>query len=344
MNQTLLFYDRAFLDHDAGPGHPESAARLDAIVAALERDPVPGTEWRRPRAATEAELAAVHQSSYLALLGALGGRAVQLDPDTATSPGSWQAARLAAGAAVEAVEEVAAGRAKNAFALVRPPGHHAEPAGSMGFCLLNNAAVAAEAARRQGAARVAVLDWDVHHGNGTQHVFESRADVLYLSSHQFPFYPGTGAPEEVGRGGGKGFTVNCALPPGQGDADYGAVFTDVFLPALESFAPELVIVSAGFDAHARDPLGGMRVTERGFAAMCSAMVDVAARSAGGKLVLLLEGGYDLAALAASVRACVEVLAGARDSFPAGGGVGPGAPAAIAATRRALAAAGRPLAR
>jgi acetoin utilization deacetylase AcuC-like enzyme len=184
---------------------------------------------------------------------------------------------------------------------------------------------------------VAILDWDVHHGNGTQHMFEDRADVLYLSAHQYPFYPGTGAAEEVGHGAGAGFTVNCALEPGQGDADYGAVFHDLFLPALERFAPDLILVSAGFDAHARDPLGDMRVSERGFAAMCSALADQAPDE---KLVLLLEGGYDLDALAASVRATVEVLTGNRETFPAG--VAAHAPEAIAATRLAMARAGRPL--
>lgn len=335
MSATLLLSDPAFLEHDAGAGHPESPARLAHIIAALETNPVPGTSWLAPRPATDAELTAVHRPEHIAQLSSFDGRGARLDPDTAMSPGSWRAAQLAAGAAVTAVDEVWAGRATNAFALVRPPGHHAEAARAMGFCLLNNAAIAAEAALRLGATRVAILDWDVHHGNGTQHLFEGRGDVLYLSAHQFPFYPGTGAPEETGSGAGAGFTINCALPPHQGDADYGAVFHDLFLPALEQYVPELIVVSAGFDAHAHDPLGQMRVTERGFAAMCSTVADLAARITGceGRLVLLLEGGYDLAALSASVRACVEVLAGARATFPTG--VAARAPQAIAATRRAL---------
>ena len=237
-----------------------------------------------------------------------------LDGDTLMSPGSWDAARLAAGASIQAVEEVWSGRADNAFVLCRPPGHHAEVSRAMGFCLLNNAAIAADTARHLGAERVAILDWDVHHGNGTQHLFETRSDVLYLSAHQFPFYPGTGAANEIGRGDGTGLTVNCPLPPGQTDADYGALFADVMLPALERFAPELVIVSAGFDAHARDPLGEMKLTERGFAAMCSGVAEL-----GSRLVLVLEGGYDLAGLAGSVQACVQVLAGGRETFPAGVG-------------------------
>lgn len=334
---TLLITDPAFLAHDTGVGHPESAERLRRIVRGLRHDPVDGTIWIEPRPATRDELIAVHSAVHVDNLAALDGQDALLDPDTPVSPGTWQAVVRAAGAAVVAIEEVWAGRARNAFALVRPPGHHAEANAAMGFCLINNAAVAAQAARRAGAQRVAILDWDVHHGNGTQHLFESRSDVLFLSSHQYPFYPGTGAASEIGRGAGLGYTVNCALPAGQGDADYGAVFQELFLPALQRFGPELVIVSAGFDAHARDPLAEMRVTERGFAAMCTAVRDVAP---GGKLVLLLEGGYDLDALADSARACVEVLAGSSDTFP--GGAAARAPEAVDETRTFLARAGHPI--
>jgi acetoin utilization deacetylase AcuC-like enzyme len=337
---TLITTDRRFLAHDPGGGHPESPARLQVILDDLERAPITGTVIEAPRPATDAEIDAVHTPAHRQSLERLAGRSARLDPDTAMSEGSWEAARLAAGAAVGAVDAVWTGRAANAFALVRPPGHHAESGQAMGFCLLNNAAIAAEAARRQGASRVLVLDWDVHHGNGTQHIFAGRSDVLYMSVHQYPFYPGTGAPDEIGAGAGKGLTVNCALPGGQDDADYGVVFHDLFLPAARAFAPDLVIVSAGFDPHERDPLADMQVTERGFAAMCSAMADLAASACGGKLVLLLEGGYDLSALAGSVRACLEVLGGRREAFPAG--AGHGAPRAVAATRAALQAAGRPV--
>jgi acetoin utilization deacetylase AcuC-like enzyme len=325
---TLLLTDPVFLEHDPGRGHPESPARLARITAELRERPIAGTVWGAPRPATDDELTAVHAPALLAGLASLAGHHAALDEDTATSPRSWEAARLAAGAAVRAVEEVQAGHAANAFVLARPPGHHAEADRPMGFCLLNNAAVAAEAALRGGAARVAILDWDVHHGNGTQHLFEGRSDVLYVSTHQYPLYPGTGAPDEVGHGAGAGFTVNCALPPQQTDADYGAVFEEVVLPALDRFAPEVLIVSAGFDAHARDPLAQMQVTERGFAAMCAMVAAQVPR-----LVLLLEGGYHLDALCGSVRACVEVLRGRRDTFPAG--AGGEAAAAIAATRAAL---------
>ena len=336
---TLLLTDPVFFEHDTGPGHPETAERLRRIVRDLRRDPVDGTIWAEPRPATREELIAVHSAVHVDNLAALDGQDALLDPDTPVSPGSWRAAARAAGAAVVAVEEVWTGRARNAFALVRPPGHHAEPAAAMGFCLINNAAVAAQAARRLGAQRVAIVDWDVHHGNGTQHIFETRSDVLFLSSHQYPFYPGTGAASEIGQGAGLGYTINCALPAEQHDADYGAVFHDLFLPALQRFAPELVIVSAGFDAHARDPLADMRVSERGFAAMCTAVRDV---SPGGKLVLLLEGGYDLDALTDSARACVEVLAGSSEDFP--GGVAARAPEAVGETRAFLASAGHPVGR
>ncbi len=322
---TRIYRDPIFRQHDPGPGHPERVERLASIEALLERAPIAGTEAVAPRAATRDELLRVHSAEHVDRLASLAGRHAQLDPDTSMSRGSHGAALKAAGAAVQAVDDVLGGAAQNAFALVRPPGHHAEATEAMGFCLFNNAAIAAEAARAKGVARVAVLDWDVHHGNGTQHSFYGRRDVLYLSSHQFPFYPGTGGPWQTGDGAGKGFTVNAALPGGQTDADFRAVFEGLFLPVLTQFDPGLLIVSAGFDAHRADPIGGMRVTERGFAAMCSALHALS----GGKLVLLLEGGYDLDALAQSVHACVEVLAGKRkDDFPSDG-VSPETAAALA---------------
>jgi acetoin utilization deacetylase AcuC-like enzyme len=337
---TLILTDPRFLAHEAGIDHPESPARLRAILGELERAPLEGVVFEAPRPATADEIDAVHDRAHREHLQSLAGRRTRLDPDTAVSEGSWEAAALAAGAAVGAVEAVWSGRVANAFALVRPPGHHAEAARAMGFCLLNNAAIAAESARRLGARRVLVLDWDVHHGNGTQHIFAARDDVMYMSAHQYPFYPGTGAASEIGTGAGRGFTVNCALPGGQNDADYGAAFHDLFLPAARAFAPDLVLVSAGFDPHERDPLADMRVTERGFAAMATAVMNLAREACGGKLVLLLEGGYDLAALAASTRACLEALGGRREDFPRG--VGAEAPRAVAETRAALAAAGRPV--
>ena len=332
--RTLLISDPAMVRHDPGSGHPESPNRLARILEVFQEAPVAGTEMRPARKATRQELSLAHDPGHVARLSDLTGAAARLDPDTAISPGSYDAALLAAGAGAMAVEEVMAGRGSNAFALVRPPGHHAERAYAMGFCLFNNAAIAAEVALRHGAKKVLVLDWDVHHGNGTQSAFWDRRDVLYLSSHQWPYYPGTGAPTDIGVGEGRGFTVNCALPAGRTDADYGAVFHDLFLPIALVYAPDLVIVSAGFDPHVNDPLGGMQVTERGFAAMAAQVKELAERVCGGKLVLMLEGGYDLRGLALSVHACAEVLAGRRDDFATG--VSPPTARAIQQTRSALA--------
>ena len=334
MTQTLLLTDPLFLRHEPGPEHPERPARLSSVLNLLEKEPIHGTERKAARPATEEELAATHTPRLREYLKGLRGRHEVIDPDTMTSPDSYDAAVLAAGASVQAVEEVMAGRARNAFVLARPPGHHATPDQAMGFCLFNNVAIAAEAARRQGAERVLILDWDVHHGNGTQAAFWTRRDVLYMSSHQYPYYPGTGAPHEVGEGLGAGYTVNCGLPEGATDADHGALYHDLFVPVAEAFRPDVVLVSAGFDAHRRDPIGGMVLSERGFGAMCTAMRDLADRMCGGKLVLLLEGGYSLEGLSRSVHACVEVMAGEmKDSFP--DGVSREAAAALQLSREAL---------
>jgi acetoin utilization deacetylase AcuC-like enzyme len=329
---TRVLTDTAMLEHNAGPMHPESPARLRAILELLDRAPLAGVERGQPRKATRDELVRVHTAEHVDQVLALDGQTAQLDPDTAMSRGSTNAALLAAGAAAQVTLDVLEGRARNGFALVRPPGHHAERSHAMGFCLFNNIAVAAEVARTK-VERVLIVDWDVHHGNGTQSAFAGRRDVCFLSSHQFPFYPGSGAPTEVGVGDGAGFTVNCALPGGQTDADYGAVFERLFVPVARQFKPQLVLVSAGFDPHRSDPLGGMNVTERGFAAMCSALRGVAEEFADGRMVCLLEGGYDLDALANSTHACLEVLTTARtETFP--GSVGAKVDAAIRATQRA----------
>ncbi len=304
---TRLYTSEVYLEHDPGPLHPERPDRLRSIHAVLQRAPIANTERVDPRPATRDELVTVHDAAYVDAVLATRGQAVQLDPDTSTSPKSVEAALLAAGAAVQAVDDVFDRRSDNGFALVRPPGHHAEGDHAMGFCLFNNAAIAAEAARKRGAERVLLLDWDVHHGNGSQSHFISRRDVMYASVHQHPFYPGTGSPFIAGEGEGAGFNVNCGLPGAQGDDDYSAVFEGLFLPIAEAWQPDFVVVSAGFDPHRSDPLGGMRVTERGFAAMCTALKGLAK----GRIVLCLEGGYDLDGLAQSVHACVEVLSGVR---------------------------------
>ncbi|HUM13751.1 MAG TPA: histone deacetylase, partial [Myxococcaceae bacterium] len=268
---VLVLTHPLFLQHQPGRGHPESPLRLSRTLEYLEQNRLPTLEFRAPRLARPEEVARVHEPELLEEFGGLAGGHVAIDVDTFASPSTHDAALAAAGASIEAVEAVLGGTHRTAFALVRPPGHHAEPNRMMGFCFLNNAAVAAEAARALGAARVLVLDWDVHHGNGTQATFWERGDVLYQSVHQYPFYPGTGASHETGERAGAGYTVNVPFPAGRTDADLGAAFHDLFLPIAQAFRPDVVIVSAGFDAHEDDPLGGMLCTERGFAAMCSAV-------------------------------------------------------------------------
>lgn len=317
MPDTWLFHDDRMIEHDPGPGHPERPDRLRALATLLRERPVAGTRLVAPSPAPAEVITRVHSAAYLARVEAARGRHHSFDPDTHTSPASVDAALLGAGAAVEAVDAVLDGQARNAFALVRPPGHHAEPDRIMGFCLLNNVAIAAEhALARPQIERVLIVDWDVHHGNGTQAAFYGRRDVLFVSAHQFPFYPGTGSLREQGEGPGEGYTLNVPFAMGATDGDYRRLLADVVGPAAERFDPDLVLVSAGFDAHARDPLGGMELSAEGFADLCSTLRGVAERHAEGRLVLVLEGGYDLEGLAHSAHACAEVLAGA---------AGPGGP-------------------
>ncbi len=333
-DDVLLVTDARMVDHDPGRGHPERPDRLRAVLDLLDRAPVSGSRSVAATPATPAQAGRVHTPHHLARVESARGRATHLDPDTGTSPASVEAAWLAAGAAVQAVEAVVTGDARRSFALVRPPGHHAEPDRVMGFCLLSNVAIAAAHARAAlGCERVLIVDWDVHHGNGTARAFRDRDDVLFFSTHQAPFYPGTGPAEDVGAGPGEGYTLNVPLPAGAGDGDLAAALTDVLGPAAEAFRPDLVLVSAGFDAHRADPLGGMQCTADGFAALCGVVRDLADRHADGRLALVLEGGYDLAALAASVRACVQVLAGETPPPLASPGVGARALQAAAAVAR-----------
>jgi len=298
-----------------------------------------GGEVVAPREATREQLARVHDAEHLRRIAETAGRATSLDPDTYTSPESYELALRAAGACIDAVEHVLGGRHDRALAMVRPPGHHAERNRAMGFCLYNNVAVAAAHARTLGARHVAIVDYDVHHGNGTQHIFDSDPDVLYVSTHQYPFYPGSGAADEVGTGAGRGYTVNVPLEVGAVDEDYRLVFAEVILPILRQFKPDLVIVSAGFDAHERDPLAGMRLTTDAFAAMTNDLRLLADECCGGRLALATEGGYDLKALAACLRGAVDVLSPdvtGRTAWPAAGSVPPSrGRAAIAQTVRAL---------
>ncbi|MCB9528254.1 MAG: histone deacetylase [Myxococcales bacterium] len=327
--KPLLYAHDEMLRHEPGPAHPERPDRLRAVSHALEGAAV---ERRRPVAVTREALLRVHPAPYVDAMEALAGRAARLDADTVASPGTIGAARLAAGAAVQLVDALVDGEATRGFALVRPPGHHAEPEVPMGFCFYNNVAVAAAHARARGVERVLVVDWDVHHGNGTQAVFEGRDDVLFFSVHQSPLYPGTGLLHETGKGAGAGYTLNAPMAPGLGDGDYAALFRDVLRPVADAYEPGLVLVSAGFDAHRDDPLGGMMLTEEGFAVLCAEVAAVADDHAGGRLGLVLEGGYDLGGLARSVRACVDVLGGA--TAPRAGERSAAGKAAVEAARQA----------
>ena len=284
----------------------EAPERFPAALAGVkeaQRGGVP-VEWRACRPAEEEDLARVHAPAYLHHLrkrSEAGGGYLSLD--TAFGPDSWEAACLASGAAVGTVESALSGEA--AFAIARPPGHHAGGEYGMGFCLLNHAAVAAEYARSRGLGRIAILDWDVHHGNGTQDVFYEDGQVLYLSAHQSPFYPGTGGAEEVGEGQGRGLTVNVPLPAGSGEDVYAAAFVGVFLPVLREFRPELVIVSAGYDAHAADPLGGMSLEAAAFGRFAAWLASLTREVGAAPLALVLEGGYNLQALTRSVAATMR---------------------------------------
>lgn len=294
-----------------------------------------GGEILEPRGASVDELTRVHAAGYVDDLLATAGRAVALDGDTFTSPQTLEVAMLAAGAGLTAVDAVLRGDGPTrGFALVRPPGHHAERDRAMGFCLFNNVAVAAAHARALGLARVAIVDYDVHHGNGTQHAFYDDPSVLFVSSHQFPYYPGSGAASETGTGDGRGYTLNLQLEAGAGDADYELIFQDVVVPVLRQFQPQLVLVSAGFDAFRDDPLGGMHVSAEQFGRLTAMLVLVADECCDGRLVAVTEGGYDLQGLGECLRSAADALAGDRDvsAFMKPSGSSARGAAAIAALR------------
>jgi acetoin utilization deacetylase AcuC-like enzyme len=305
---VALITHPACLGHDAGPWHPECPDRLRAVLAALGDECFQPLLRQEAPEADEAALLRAHPAAHVRSILAIRpppGRRVQLDPDTAMCGESAAAALRAAGAATLAVDAVMDGWASAAFAAVRPPGHHAEPARAMGFCLFNNAAVAAHHARAQwGLRRIAVVDFDVHHGNGTQAMFAADPALFYASSHQSPCYPGTGRREERGCAGN---IVNVPLLPGSGGAEFRTAWEGEILPALDSFAPDLLIISAGFDAHKADPLAQLQLETEDFAWVTRKLVELARLHTGGRVVSLLEGGYDLDALAASVAAHVREL-------------------------------------
>jgi len=334
--------DDVFVQHRSPQGHPERPARVEAVRDALLAAKIRERGQQVPaRRATDEELARVHTRRYLDhLVRTVPGQSGWLDPDTYFSPGTWDAALAAAGGVSELALRVWNGQLTRGLAAVRPPGHHATADRAMGFCLLNNVAVAARAARAAGAARVAVIDWDVHHGNGTQDIFWNDPTVAYLSVHQWPYYPGSGGPTETGGPDAPGTTINVGYPPGASDAEYLAAFDQVFLPVLRRFRPELILVSAGFDAHEDDPLASMRVTRAGFGAMAARVRAVADEIAGGRLIVVLEGGYDLGGLAGGMTEALDVLtADPAPGFTPTATVAPVARVAIQATLKALADAG-----
>jgi acetoin utilization deacetylase AcuC-like enzyme len=304
---TLFFTHEACIGHDMGPMHPERPARLQALNAAFEAERFSGLDRRESPLATVDQISRMHPQDHVERVLAAVPKSglVRLDGDTSMSPGSGEAALRAAGAVCAAVDAVVTGVAANAFCAGRPPGHHAEAEIPMGFCLFNNVAIAAAHARAShGLKRVAVMDFDVHHGNGTQAMFWNEPDLMFASTHQMPLYPGTGAREERGA---HGTIINAPLPGGAGGEEFRAEMTEIILPALDDFAPELLIISAGFDAHADDPLAGLRFVEDDYAWVTRELISIANRHAGGRIVSSLEGGYDLDALAASAVAHVEVL-------------------------------------
>ena len=311
MGRTGLVYHPAYLDHDMGVGHPESPNRLRAIMQRLEQS---GTAARltmiEPRKAEDEWITQVHTPGYVAALSQhvpTNGR-VSLDPDTSMSAGSLTAAYLAAGGVLAAVDAIMAKQVDHVFCAVRPPGHHAEAGRAMGFCLFNNVAIAARYAQKiHGLSRVLIVDWDVHHGNGTQHSFEDDPSVFFFSTHQYPHYPGTGRATERGKGAGEGFTINVPMEAGEGGDEYRAIFQKLLVPAADDFKPEFVIVSAGFDAHKDDPLASMGLTEAGYAELTEIVAGIAKRHAKGRILSSLEGGYNLTALSASVDHHIQAL-------------------------------------
>jgi acetoin utilization deacetylase AcuC-like enzyme len=319
MSATGIFRDSRCLNHLTDDGHPEHPRRLAAVYDMLDQ----GNRHRRcpsiPFSPAELDdLLLVHAPEYIERVAATESWDFGLiGPETPASAGSYLAARLAVGAVLEATRQVVSGRLQNAFALVRPPGHHAERSRAMGYCLFNNAAIAAAFARRRlEVPRVLLFDWDVHHGNGTQHIFERDPTVLFFSIHQYPHFPKTGYFTETGIGPGEGYTVNVPLPRGYGDGEYTALMEGILMPVARVFCPDLLIVSAGFDLHRGDPLGGMNLTETGFASMTRCLMNIAEQCCGGKMVLVLEGGYEPEILAASVLAVVDELSGQTCTDPA----------------------------
>ncbi|HAK59344.1 MAG TPA: histone deacetylase [Nitrospiraceae bacterium] len=317
MAALSLVKDDRYKEHNAGEGHPESLHRLTVIHELIDAE-FSELPLIPPRLATKDELALIHDKKYIDMVARTEGRQFsRIDMDTGLSARSYEIARLAAGGLLEAVDTIvrsspsASGDSANAaFAFVRPPGHHAEPAVGMGFCLFNNVAIAAEYAKRKhGLKRILIIDWDLHHGNGTQRAFYTDPSVLFFSSHQYPHYPGTGNFDEAGNNEGEGFTVNAPVPSGFGDAEYIPLYEQVLRPIALEYKPELVLVSAGFDPYIKDPLGGIQVTGEGFGDLAAIVLDIARTTCAGNVLFTLEGGYNPEGLRNGVRAVLNVLLG-----------------------------------
>jgi acetoin utilization deacetylase AcuC-like enzyme len=309
MAKPLVVIDQGYLKHLPGESHPERPERIQALLnlaGALDKQMF---ELASPRAATRADVESTHGADHVRLVESTSKHnRYALDGDTITCRDSFGVALLAVGGFLTLLDAIASKQSSNGFALVRPPGHHALRDHPMGFCLFNTMAIGAEYLKRvHGAKKILIMDWDVHHGNGTQAAFYDDPTVFFISTHQFPFYPGSGAVNETGVGAGEGLTLNVPLPAGCTDVEYLQVFQDIVVPAAEKFQPEWILVSAGFDPHRRDPLGGMNVTEEGFGAMARLLLALANRFADGRIAFLLEGGYDLAGLRDSVAAVLGAM-------------------------------------
>jgi acetoin utilization deacetylase AcuC-like enzyme len=312
MVQTGVVKDNRYMDHAANGYHPESQQRLQVIYDMLQDPDMKGKYPEiQPRLATQEELEFIHKRNYIELVASTAGRSyTMLDPDTYACTKSYETARLAAGGNLAAVDQVLAAQVNNAFAFIRPPGHHAESGRAMGFCLFNNVAIAAEyALRTHGLKKALIIDWDLHHGNGTQHSFYERADVLYFSTHQYPYYPGTGYITEIGSGPGEGFTVNVPLSAGPGDGEYMKIFEEILEPIALEFKPDIVFASVGFDIYYHDPLGGMQVTPRGFANLAKIVLEFAQKTCQGRVLFVLEGGYHLDGLRDSAKEVLKTMRG-----------------------------------
>ncbi len=311
-SKTGIVKDTRYFNHETSVFHPESPKRLEAIYKMLEAaDMKDKFTLIEPRPAANEDIAAVHEQWYIDAVAKTAGKAhTYLDPDTETSPESYETALLAAGGFDNAIDAVVEGKVQNAFAFVRPPGHHAEADRAAGFCLFNNVAIGAlHAIRKYQMKRVLIVDWDLHHGNGTQHSFYDDPRIIYFSTHQYPYYPGTGSVQEIGRGAGKGYTINVPLRTGPGDNEYLKIFRTILKPVALEFKPDIVLLSAGFDIYFKDPLGGMKVTPRGFACLARVLLDVADACCGGRFAVTLEGGYHIGGLTDSCKTVLNEMLG-----------------------------------